>query len=203
MSGTGRDHRVRLAAGDEWRPLGLLLGAAFQDDPVWEWVVPDPRRRARHLGAAFGQLIRARVHGGTVWTTDDLAGAAMWAEPGRWRSSPWEMFRTTLPLARAIGLRLARSRADALSSMERHHPSEPHWYLGMLGADPGRRGQGIGSALMGPMVQRCDQEGVPAFLESSKEENLAFYHRFGFEVTDELRISSECPPLWSMWRDPR
>lgn len=200
---SGSERAVRLATGQEWRPLGDLLGAAFQDDPVWEWVVPDPSRRARHLGTAFGHLIRDRVHGGTVWTTDDLAGAAMWAEPGRWKSSPSEMVRTTLPLARAIGLRLAKSRIDALTTMERHHPTEPHWYLGILGADPDRRGQGIGSTLMAPMVERCDREGMPAFLESSKEQNLPFYHRFGFEVTDELRIAPDCPPMWSMWRTPR
>ena len=56
---------------------------------------------------------------------------------------------------------------------------------------------------MAPMVQRCDEEGMPAFLESSKEQNLAFYHRFGFEVTGTFDLHPDGPPLWSMWRDPR
>lgn len=196
-------HTVRAAAGDEWRPLGHLLGAAFQDDPIWEWVTPDPVRRSRHLGRAFGQLIRRRTRAGTVWTTTDLAGAAMWAEPGDWKETPAEMAHLALPMARAIGLRRIRSRTAALSAMERHHPTVPHWYLAILGADPARRGQGIGGALMEPMVQRCDEEGMPAYLESSKEQNLAFYHRHGFEVTGQFQLASDCPPLWTMWRDPR
>jgi ribosomal protein S18 acetylase RimI-like enzyme len=196
-------HQVRLATGDEWRPLGHLLAGAFDDDPVWQWVAPDPARRARHLGRAFGQLIRRRTRAGTVWTTDDLAGAAMWAEPGDWRETPGEMARMALPMAASIGLRRVRGRAAALSAMERHHPTEPHWYLAILGADPARRGQGIGGALMEPMMQRCDEQGMPAYLESSKEANLAFYHRHGFEVTGQVHLAPDCPPVWSMWRDPR
>lgn len=196
-------HRARPATGDEWRPLGHLLGAAFQDDPVWEWIAPDPRRRHRHLGRAFSQLIRRRTAAGTVWTTEDLGGAAMWAEPDDWRERPSEMARILPSMAASIGLRLAWSRAAALGEMERHHPREPHWYLAILGADPSRRGQGIGGALMGPMVERCDEQGMPAYLESSKEQNLAFYHRFGFEVTEQVSLAPGCPPLWAMWRDPR
>lgn len=202
MSPRGQ-HVVRPAVGDEWRRLGHLLGDAFQDDPVWQWVVLDPQRRRRHLGAAFAQLIRSSAAAGNLWTTEDLAGAAMWAAPGRWRTTPSELARMALPMARAVGLRHARDRSRALAAMDEHHPSEPHWYLAILGADASRRGQGIGAALMAPMIERCDAEGVPAYLESSKEQNLAFYHRFGFEVSGEFRLAPDSPPLWPMWRHPR
>ncbi len=127
----------------------------------------------------------------------------MWAAPDDWKSGVREQLRVTVPMARAVGLRSIASRLGALATIERHHPTEPHWYLAILGADPDRRGQGIGSALMEPMIERCDADGMPAHLESSKEENLAFYHRFGFEVTDELSLPHGGPPLWGMWRDPR
>jgi hypothetical protein len=52
------------------------------------------------------------------------------------------------------------------------------------------------------MLDRCDSEGVGAFLESSKERNIAFYARHGFRVTSEVRFPGG-PPLWLMWRDPR
>ena len=42
-----------------------------------------------------------------------------------------------------------------------------------------------------------------AYLESSKEENLPFYNRFGFQVTEELTLGAGAPPMWAMWRDPR
>ncbi len=194
---------ARVAAGAQWRQLGALLGEAFQDDPVWMWVAPDPARRARFLGPTFAQLIRSRVDAGTTWTNGELSGAAVWAEPDTWRARPGEVMRMALPMLRAVGASRLRGRLEALSNMERHHPKDPHWYLEVLGADPARRGQGIGSSLLAPMLDRCDTEGVPAYLESSKEANLAFYHRHGFEADEPLTLAPGCPPVWPMWRDPR
>ncbi len=195
--------RARPAADHEWRSLGAVLGAAFMDDPVWCWVTPNQTRRERHLGSAFGQLLRGRIATGNVLTNDDLSGAAMWAAPETWRMTLGENLRMALPMAKAIGLGSVLPRIRSLAILDEHHPREPHWYLTIIGTDPAKRGQGIGSALIEPVVERCDEEGMPAYLESSKEENLAFYHRFGFEVTEEVRIHRDCPPMWAMRRGPR
>ena len=89
-------------------------------------------------------------------------------------------------------------------AMERHHASVPrdHWYLSVLGTDPDRQGKGIGAALVQPVLDLCDAEGLGAYLESSKESNIPYYRRFGFEVSGELRFRGG-PPIWPMWRDPR
>jgi GNAT superfamily N-acetyltransferase len=195
---------ARVARPDEWRELGRVLGAGFQDDPVWKWVCPDDRRRRDHLGAAFAQVIRQRVRSGWAWTTTEgVQGGAVWAAPGHWKARAVDGVRAVPPMLRAIGLHGLRERLEALSRLEHHHPTEPHWYLEILAADPAMRGRGVGSALLAPMIERCDTEGVPAYLESSKEENLAFYGRFGFEVRDVLQIAPSAPPMWAMWREPR
>lgn len=197
------DLRVRVAQANEWRLLGRLLGDAFWDDPVWMWVCPDPQRRREHLGSAFAQVIRRRVHDGHGWTTDGLAGAAVWAPPDEWRTQPLDSARIAVPMLRAIGPRGLTERLGALSAIESRHPTEPHWYLEVLGTDPTRRGKGIGTALLAPMIDRCDEVGLPAYLESSKRENLAFYRRFGFEVTKELTLGPTAPPMWGMWHPAR
>lgn len=199
---TRPEYGVRVARPEEWRPLGALLADAFDDDPVWEWICPDLVRRRRHLGRLFAQVIRPRVQRGTVWTTDSHEGGAVWAGPGEWKTGGADVARCLVPALRAVGLRHARERLGALPAMERGHPREPHWYLEILAARVDLRGRGVGSALMAPMIERCDAEGQPAYLESSKYENLAFYHRYGFEVTEEVVIARGCPPLWRMWRDP-
>ena len=52
------------------------------------------------------------------------------------------------------------------------------------------------------MVQRADDEGVGLYLESSKESNVGFYGRFGFEVRRTLTLRKG-PDMWLMWRKPR
>jgi GNAT superfamily N-acetyltransferase len=198
---------ARIARPQEWRRIGAVLGQAFQDDPVWRWVCPDAERRRRHLGAAFAHAIRKHVGEGWGWTIGavdgPVLGGAVWAAPGEWRTRPLDAARVALPMLRAMGMHGIRERVGALSRIEAHHPSDPHWYLEILGADPTMRGRGIGTALLQPVVQRCDTEGIPAYLESSKPENLPFYGRFGFEVTEQFEIGDGAPPMWGMWRDPR
>lgn len=85
---------------------------------------------------------------------------------------------------------------------ERRHPATPpHWYLVWLGTDPSDQGKGLGSAVLRPVLEHCDTEGVAAYVESSKERNIAFYARHGFRVIRELRLPRG-PTVWPMWREP-
>lgn len=56
--------------------------------------------------------------------------------------------------------------------------------------------------MLDPVLARADQEGVAAYLESSKEPNLAYYERHGFVRTDVLEPVPGGPPVWTMWREP-
>jgi predicted N-acetyltransferase YhbS len=87
--------------------------------------------------------------------------------------------------------------------MKQHHPEEPHWYLAVIGSDTTVRGRGFGQALMRSRLDRCDAEHSPAYLESSKPENVPYYERFGFTVMGEIVLPNGGPPLWPMWRAPR
>jgi GNAT superfamily N-acetyltransferase len=63
-------------------------------------------------------------------------------------------------------------------------------------------GEGLGSRLLAPILEICDSDGIPAYLESSKHSNIAFYARHGFRVTSELRMPGGGPLLYPMWREP-
>ncbi len=67
---------------------------------------------------------------------------------------------------------------------------------------PAAQGQGLGARLMGPTLQRCDEEQLPAYLEATNERNAALYERLGFAQTDELTVAGS-PPLRLMLRAPR
>jgi GNAT superfamily N-acetyltransferase len=100
-----------------------------------------------------------------------------------------------------IGRRM-RDAMRFLASMERHRPRDPHWYLAILGTDPAQQGRGLGTAVLEPILRRCDANGLGAYLESSKEANVPWYERHGFELTEVLEHPGG-PSLWLMWRDPR
>jgi predicted N-acetyltransferase YhbS len=73
----------------------------------------------------------------------------------------------------------------------------------VIGSDPTVRGKGFGQALMRSRLDRVDAEHAPAYLESTKHENVPYYQRFGFTVTREIVLSNGGPTMWAMWREPR
>jgi len=190
---------VRRAGREDFRPLAEMLARAFYDDPVTAWFYPNARRRMAHATRFFGIRLRQIADQELIYTTDDHSGAALWTEPGRWR----EDLRQSLMLLPMLPVLLPRIRRStrAVREIERRHPVEPHYYLSVLGTDPEQQGGGIGSALLTPVLDRCDSEGIAAYLESSKASNVDFYVRHGFVVTDRIELP-DGPSLWFMWREP-
>jgi ribosomal protein S18 acetylase RimI-like enzyme len=183
--------------------LAATLADAFWDDPVQQFLLPHDGSRTRRLTSLFTLFLRGHyLTLGATSMTADHAGAALWAPPGRAVVPPGVMVKQIPGTLRALGRRSLLG-VRTLKAVEKVHPKEPHWYLGVLGVRQAHQGKGLGSALLQPVLQRCDAEGVPAYLESSKHDNIAFYRRHGFEVTRELPLPKGGPPVWCMWREPR
>jgi len=177
--------------------LRTMLAEAFFEDPVLSWLMPNDRTRRAQLRRYFGiELRHYTLPRGCVWTTDDLAGAALSLPPRAWRAPT----RVTLLEGSAFLTHLPRA-ARLGAAMEWRHLRGPHYYVRDVGVLPSMQGRGLGSALMRPTLDRCDREGLPAYLEASSERSTALYERLGFRVTRELRIWSS-PPLRLMVRAP-
>ena len=122
--------------------------------------------------------------------------------PGQWKLSVGGQLRLLPAMIRIFGRRLPRL-LKAIIKLEARHPSEPHYYLPFVGVEPRWQGRGLGSALLAPILERCDRESLPAFLEASTARNRALYERHGFAVTEEFRLGRSAPRQWRMWREPR
>jgi GNAT superfamily N-acetyltransferase len=162
---------------------------------------PKDDARRKKMGALWKTETARAMKTGALFTTEgDVMGAAVWSAPNKWKMGGLELLGL-FPLMLRMGFDTPRS-LGVLSKVEKVHPTEPHWYLNILGTAKEHQGKGIGSALLQPILTKCDEEGIPAYLESSKDSNIPFYNRHGFEVTGEVAVKNG-PTVWPMWRDPR
>jgi len=193
---------VRKSTAAELTQVVEAVARSFYEDPIFRWIVPDDGRRLRELERGFALFAR-RVwfpHDET-YTTDWLIGGAFWMPPGTWHLSLLKQL-SMLP-AMAVILRGGLPRLlRVLNAIESRHPHERHYYLPVIGIRPEWQGRGFGSALLRPILERCDRERVPAYLEASSPRNRTLYERHGFAVVEEMRVS-DSPPLWRMWREAK
>jgi ribosomal protein S18 acetylase RimI-like enzyme len=194
---------IRRATVNDHPRVAETLARAFIEDPAWAHLLCDRDERERRLRGFFDSELRhlapQRLE---LWTTEDGAAAAAWCPPGRWALPLGTMIRQAPAMLRVFGRRLPLALRSGLS-VERGHPRRPrHWYLHYLGAVPERQGRGLGSALMAPMLELCDREQIPAYLEASTERNRALYERHGFELVETFDMPGSGPALRRMWREP-
>lgn len=178
-----------------------MLARAFYDDPVFGWFLPAEGSRHRRLRRFFlTELHHESLRRGAVevaFVDGRVAGAAVWFPPGN--SLGTEV--SALPgYLRAFGRRLVIVSQYQSVAVSNHPREEPHWYLAIIGVDPVRQGNGAGAALLRSRLRRCDQERLPAYLESSKLENVPLYQHFGFHVTGTLGLPEGAPVVSTMWR---
>lgn len=195
--------QVRRATFADVPALARMLARAFLDDPVASWAWRPDRLRLGALERFQAVRLRQLLAGEEVWTNDELTCAALWAPPGRWHSSLRETAELVPSFLHPRLFMRMPMVALGWEKLERAHPHKPpHLYLALLGTEPEAQGRGLGSAVLAPVLEQCDSDGVGAYLESSKKRNIDFYARHGFRVLDEIHLLRG-PTMWKMWRDPR
>lgn len=185
--------------------LARMLARAYDDDPVAIWTCRSDALRPTVLEGLYRVRLTQTLPHGEVWVTPELSCAAVWQPPGNGGTTlANELARVRVLLhPRLIPRMVPRLPLIALGARatRRAHPrAQPHWYLALLATDPLARRQGLGAAVLRPVIERCDADGVDIYLDSSKEDNISFYTRHGFRVTGEVRLPRG-PRMWSMWRE--
>jgi GNAT superfamily N-acetyltransferase len=181
--------------------LSSAMARAFEDDPVWSWMIPAAARRRAALERFFALEMRTfALQKGTVTTDAGRTGAALCFPPGAWRMPPGATLRHAPAFARVFGARLPLA-TGLLLKMEARHLREPHHYVAYMGVAPEGQGRGLGTRLFGPTLERADADGLPCYLEASSERSARLYARLGFEPTGEVMFAGS-PPLRLMRRPP-
>jgi GNAT superfamily N-acetyltransferase len=204
---------IRTADEGDREVVVRLLDGAFQDDPVSGWVFPDPaHRRATHpkLMAAFLDIVLAE---GRVDLTEDESACALWlsvpvdAHPETAETSQneadVEQGDDAAQMREAVDPDNERVELIARLTAGIHPSGRAHEYLWMIGVAPDSQGRGLGTALVQHVLDRCDREGVAAYLEASSARSRTLYERLGFALLDRPLDLPDGPRMWPMWREPQ
>jgi GNAT superfamily N-acetyltransferase len=197
------DATIRKATSADRERLVAVMARAFDDDPVANWFAAQDKRRSRRILDFMDVAYRITSPGDELYTTDRIEGGAFWSPPGKWKMGILQQLMLMPSMIRTATLRRVPAVMGGLNAIEKKHPHEPHYYLLALGVEPDLQGRGLGTKLMAPILERCDRDGIPAYLESSKEVNVPLYERNGFKVTEQMTVPNGGPPIWLMWRDPQ
>jgi len=213
---------VRLLAREDRDDAVDVLARGFAEEPGNRALYPDPsvRRAIWDLGArqALDETIRlGSVHAAIV--DGEVAALALWHPPGVRPSSVIDRarhLRQSLPEAPTIlqgipgaartaaphalpALRMARARNAAVKRVSRG----PTWHLAFLATLPEHRGKGLARRLLNRQLDRCDEDRLPVWLETTDPVNPPIYERFGFKTIVHIADAAWLPGFWVMRRDPR
>ncbi len=178
---------------------------AFYHDPLTEFLLPEEEFRAKRLSRGIEFLLGLSSNTWSVVSgSGACAGVIGAASPGK---HPPSFFNLMVMLTRLIlkslsftPLRVMEQWLSIFHKFDKLHPSQPHWYILILGVHPDHQGKGFGGELLNKVLRRADDERVAVYLESSNPKNLDFYRKYGFQVTQETVPVAGCPPIWGLLR---
>ncbi|MEV7087121.1 GNAT family N-acetyltransferase [Streptomyces sp. NPDC093085] len=178
-----------------------LLEEAFEADPVTRWVFPEADHRRKVCGLFFGVFADAALTEGRVELLEDGTGMALWLQepagiPEEEDDTPARMREIADP---------ENERAELVGRLTGavHPHDRAHEYLLMIAVSPEHQGRGLGRRLIESVLERCDRDGVPAYLEASSARSRRLYERLGFRFTGTTVDLPDGPHMWPMWREPR
>jgi len=188
-------------------PASLTCARAFADDPTTRYLIPDSDKRTS-LRYTFEYYLKvsALTGGSTYITSPRCEGVAMWIEPEH-KEPLLSHLRAGFPFLplRAGWSHLKRETELNLhfGRLRRELAPKRHMYLAVLAVDPAFQGQGFGSRLVRPMLQRLDELKMPAYLETQCKRNIDMYRRWDFELLREEPMPDADLKLYLMLRQPR
>ncbi len=193
-----RSETVRVAENSDIAAAIQVVRMGFATDPVARWVYPDITDYMTVFPDFINGMAGRAFKQGTAYIAAGNAGAALWLPPGV--SSDEEILGNLVE--ETVSPAIRKDLDSFMEQMAAFHPTEPHWYLPMIAVDPFRFGQGMGASLMKYALEKCDEQGLPAYLESSNPRNITLYQRFGFEIVGLIRAGGS-PPMFPMMRQAR
>ncbi len=191
--------KVEIALAGHYDQAIQTITLGFLADPMGRWVWPDAETYLEAMPEFAAAFSGKAFEHGSAYVANGGKAAALWLPPGVEPDGEAidELFETS------VAPEIADDLASVFAQMEHHHPTDrPCWYLPLMAADPAYMGKGLGGAMLKRALQRCDEEGLMAYLEGTSARNVSLYERHGFEVVGTIQAGSS-PTLFPMTREPK
>ncbi|MBL4680454.1 MAG: GNAT family N-acetyltransferase [Pseudomonadales bacterium] len=190
--------RITTATSEDRERVLSAIVMGFSSDPLIRWFWPEANQYLAAAGLVFDAVGGGAIDAGTAFVTEGFEGAALWLPPGV--TSNEEAIMACMEATASADI--IKEIVQVFEEIDKYHPEEDIWYLPLIAIDPVHQGRGFGSALMKEALLRCDEAGLPAYLESSNPRNISIYERHGFEVMGEVQVGSS-PVVTPMLRPAR
>jgi GNAT superfamily N-acetyltransferase len=193
---------------DDIERVGRMLCYAFQHDPVWNVLFADvPNREEKQQGFFLTPVQYCLRYGGAYASSPELEGVITWIPSNYARMTLWRMFRSgAIKHGQQLGFSFGRKVGQILRPLEdhrhRHLAGRDYMYLPIVGVATEHQGKGIGARLLRVLLDECDRKGLPLYLETESEQNVAMYEHLGFKVLDKITLEQLELPMWEMLREP-
>jgi GNAT superfamily N-acetyltransferase len=193
---------ARTAVASDIDAIVATMTTAFFDDPLWGPAFPDRERRAEQAAVLWRLSVTSALRYPWTLVTEDAGSAAVWIPPGGSELTPEEVDSLEGLLTDTTDRETAGWIMEIFDQLGKAQPSEPHFFLSLLGTHDDHRGRGLGMGLLAESLRRIDVLGMPAYLESSNPANIARYQRAGFAALDRITTATG-HVVTTMWRDAR
>ena len=194
------NHPLQLASEEEHARLAPVLARAFAEDPVFNWMFPDPASRGARMERLFNLLLRLDDSSARILRGGDFECVSIWQPPGTAGVPFPTIARNLHHLLGIFGRRILRSLAVS-NAIEAHYPEGDFWYAHFVGVEPAMQGHGWGYAMMQEGLQFAARDGLPTYLETARPSNVAFYEGMGFRTIGEWNVPRG-PHFWSLLHRP-
>lgn len=164
-----------------------VLARAFVTNPVHVAAFGSSKLESNKV---FFRIGLAAMKGERFIGTDGsrILGVAHWVRSPACQFSAFEKLRMMPRMVSGLGLGSALKVISWVSTWSKHDPREPHIHLGPIAVEPDAQGRHVGSKLMEEYCAELDRAETAGYLETDRPENVAFYRRFGFEVTETAPV---------------
>lgn len=160
-----------------------ILSECFESNKTVNWIVKQDSRRKDRIRDLIDYSFETCLESGLSYLTNDHAGVIICSMSNDKLPVLEEAYLTlqfVLKVTGIDGIAKALRREDYIKQF---HPQDGEFiYIWFIGLRKTEQGKGVGSAMLGEIINKSNEQNIPIYLETSTERNIGFYKKHGFEV---------------------